>query len=136
MIIDASVAVKWLIEEPDSGTALALLGTDDLAAPALIHAEVGNAIYKKRKLGEFTDDEGLGTLPAQLASIIRTIDEVPMMSRALELALELDHPVYDCVYLAVAEALGDDLITADTRFLKKLAQRNYKGRVRALGAPT
>jgi len=133
VIIDASVAVKWLIEEPDSGTALALLGTDDLVAPSLIHAEVGNAIYKKRKLGEFADEEDLTTLPAQLASIIRTVDEVPMMSRALELSLALDHPIYDCVYLAVAEAMNDDMITADTRFLKKLARHKIVGRVRALG---
>lgn len=134
MIIDASVAVKWLIEEPDSGTALALLGTDDLVAPSLIHAEVGNAIYKKRKLGEFAHEEDLSTLPAQLASIIRTVDEVPMMSRALELALALDHTIYDCVYLAVAEAMNDDLITADIRFFKRLGRHKFADRVRVLGA--
>jgi predicted nucleic acid-binding protein len=33
--------------------------------------------------------------------------------RALEVAGRLDHPVYDCLYLALAEAHGAGLATAD-----------------------
>ena len=132
MIIDASVALKWLIEDDDSGAALSLLAESDLRAPALIHAEVANAIWKKQRRGEFGDDPELGDLPERLASIISTIDECPVIPRALALAVELDHPVYDCVYLAVAEAYDEDLVTADAKFLGRIARHASASRVRAL----
>ncbi len=42
MVVDASVAVKWVLPEPDSGPAVALRGTDVLIAPSLVIAEIGN----------------------------------------------------------------------------------------------
>ncbi|MEN2785408.1 type II toxin-antitoxin system VapC family toxin [Sphingomonas qilianensis] len=131
MIVDASVALKWLVEEEDSDVARALLGGVELWAPILIHAEVGNAIWKKRRRGELGDDAELASLPGLLAFILRTIDETPMMDRALSLAIEMDHPVYDCVYLAVAEALDQELVTADHRFASRLSA--YRGRARVRG---
>lgn len=134
MIVDASVAVKWLIEEEGSAAAIALLGREDLSAPMLLHSEVANAIWKKARRGEFSDDPELALLPEHLADVVRTHDETPMIGRALALAMELDHPVYDCVYLALAEALDTDLVTADTRFLRKLSGHRLGDRVKALGA--
>ena len=63
---------------------------------------------------------------------MQTIDESPMMARALQLAIECDHAVYDCVYLAVAEALDSELITADVKFARKLASTPAAIRVRLL----
>lgn len=134
MIVDASVAFKWLVEEDDTDIARALLGRVDLLAPTLIHAEVANAIWKKRRRGELSSDEELSSLPERLAMVLQTVDETPMMGRALALSLELDHPIYDCVYLAVAEALDQDLVTADHRFLMRLDRYERRSHVRALAA--
>lgn len=49
----------------------------------------------------------------------------PYFSRALSLALELDHAVYDCLYLAVAEAESARIVSADRRFLSRLAAGVY-----------
>lgn len=132
MIVDASVAVKWLVEEEDSDIARALLGRVDLIAPTLIHAEVANAIWKKRRRGELSDDPELAALPDMLASVLQTMDETPMIGLALAIALELGHPIYDCIYLAVAETLDQELVTADDRFRKRVASHVYGSRVRAL----
>ena len=134
MIVDASVALKWLVDEDHSDVARALLGRVDLMAPTLIHAEVGNAIWKKRRRGEFSDEADLASLPGRLASILPTIDETPMMDRALTLAIEMDHPIYDCVYLAVAAALDQDLVTADLRFASRLSSYPGPARVRTLSS--
>nr|WP_243843232.1 type II toxin-antitoxin system VapC family toxin [Sphingomonas vulcanisoli] len=123
-----------MIEEEGSADAIALLSRDDLAAPTLLHAEVANTIWKKARRGEFAPDPGLVSLPEQIAEIIETHDETPVMARALAIAMELDHPVYDCVYLALAEALETSLVTADERFLRKLDQRYAGAKVMALGA--
>ena len=132
MIVDASVAVKWVIEEEGSDVARALLGRVDLVAPTLIHAEVANAIWKKQRRGEYARDADLATLPELFASLIQTIDESSMMARALQLAIDFDHAVYDCVYLAMAEALDSELITADVKFARTLAGTSAATRVRML----
>lgn len=134
MIVDASVALKWLVVEDDSARALELLAGLEVAAPTLIHAEVGNAIWKKRRRGELGNDPELATLPEQLAAIITTIDETPMMARALAIAAALDHPIYDCVYLAVAEAMDQPLVTADRRFIARLEGSALAARVSGLPA--
>ena len=44
MVVDASVAVKWVLPERDSAPAVALRGTDALIAPSIVIAEIGNAL--------------------------------------------------------------------------------------------
>ncbi len=51
---------------------------------------------------------------------------------ALEIAIEIAHPIYDCVYLALAQRLGRTLVTADRRFLRSLAGSDHAGRAMSL----
>ena len=48
---------------------------------------------------------------------------------ALRIAIGLNHPVYDCVYLALAYQVGGTLVTADTRFFNTVAGTEHAGRV-------
>ena len=56
----------------------------------------------------------------------------PLLVRATELAIGLDHPAYDCIYLALAEELSRDLVTADERLCRKPLPTAYKQRVVSL----
>lgn len=131
MIVDASVAIKWLTPEDDSDEADQLLARGGLSAPELIVCELSNAVWKKWRRGELTGvPPGLGSMPDFFDSL------APMgglMVRAAELALELDHPAYDCFYLAQAESTGDVLVTADSKLLNKLAGTPYAGLALPLG---
>ena len=133
MIIDASVAFKWIVEEPGSEHAIEWIGRAELIAPTLIHAEVGHALWKQVRRNEIADDGEIGERLADLARYVRTVNETPFMARALRLAIELGHPVYDCIYLALAEEMGDELLTADGRFVRAVAPTSYAPRVRELG---
>ena len=75
----------------------------------------------------------MGERLADLARYLRTVDETPVMPRALRLAVDLEHPIYDCIYLALAEQVGDELLTADRRFLAAVASTDHASRVRELG---
>jgi predicted nucleic acid-binding protein len=116
-VVDASVVAKWFLTEPDSEAALALLGAafDPLLAPDLVIAEVANALWHKARRGD------IGLAPAQeaVANLHAHFDEIVPASalapRALSIAVELRHPVYDCFYLALAEARGAGFVTADRR---------------------
>ena len=132
MVIDASVAFKLIVDEPDSAIAIGWLARTELTGPTLIHSEVSNALWKRVRREELAADGELQERLADLARYVRTIDETPQLPRALDLAVELDHPVYDCVYLALAEAYDDDLLTADSRFAQRLRGTPHAGRVKEL----
>ena len=133
MVIDASVAFKLIFDEPGTSAATGWASRVEFVAPVLLHAEVANAIWKRVHRGEIGSGASVPQQLQKLGRVVRTIEEVPYMPRAVELAIELDHPVYDCVYLALAEAEGDRLLTADRRFVKAVAGTPYAERVEELG---
>jgi predicted nucleic acid-binding protein len=133
VIIDASVAFKLIVDEPGSEEAIAWIGQAELTGPILIHSEVGNALWKRVRMGELAGDDEVAARLADLDHLIRTVDETPLVPRALQLAIDLAHPVYDCIYLALAEAADDGLLTADGRFIRALDGTPYAERVRELG---
>ncbi|MGN6270565.1 MAG: type II toxin-antitoxin system VapC family toxin [Sphingomonas sp.] len=131
MIIDASIGVKWLVPEDDSAAAIELLRHGELIVPTLFHAEVGNALWKKARRGEIALPPLLPYL-AGLSELIQTVSEISVVPRAVKIAGELGHPVYDCIYLALAESADDTLLTVDQRFLRVVKGGPYAPRVSAL----
>lgn len=131
MIIDASVGIKWLVPEEHSDAALALIGSNDLIVPWLFYSEVLNGLWKKHRRGEIDVRKILAHIP-DLPNLVRTVDEIPFAERAMGIAVELAHPAYDCVYLAMAEAKDELLLTADERLLGVVRETAYKNRVRSL----
>jgi len=122
-VVDASVAVKWFFaKEPHAAEALALAHDDPkLIAPDLVVAETCNAAWKWLRLGRIELDElnEIATsLPQFFAELVGLAALAP---RAATIAAELDYPVYDCFYLALAEARQFPLVTADARLLGRLA---------------
>ncbi|MFZ4381652.1 MAG: type II toxin-antitoxin system VapC family toxin [Sandarakinorhabdus sp.] len=131
MIIDASVAFKLVVPEPGFEAAVALAGSTSLTAPDLIFAELANAIWR------FSGREPTFNWSIAAAKVRTLIDRVvpseDLMPAALRLAVELNHPAYDCFYLALAVAEDDVLITADRRFYAVCAASAHAARVRLLG---
>lgn len=133
MIVDASVAFKWLVPEHDSAVATAWLSSGTpLSAPALLLAEIGNGITKRIRRGELSPD-GTQAHFSRLPGLLTLIDDTPFASRAFDLSVALRHSYCDCVYLAAAEALGETLLTADGVFAEKLAGHPLEGLVTVLG---
>lgn len=131
-VVDASVAIKWLIDEDGSDAALALQGTE-LAAPALLRIEAANVLRTltaRDRIAAATARELFALLQTAPVSVVEHDDRLE--ARALALALELDHPIYDCVYLALAERLAAVLVTADLRFLRRIAASPHADRAVSL----
>jgi predicted nucleic acid-binding protein len=135
VIIDASVATKWFLPEEGSDVALSLVATERLRAPPLLLAEVGDALWKKLRRGELHEQFDLLARHADLDQIVEIVEDAAsaLATRALELALMLDHAIYDCVYLALAEADDDVLVTSDDAFRLKVERTSLARFIRALG---
>ena len=133
LVVDASVAVKCFVEEPGSSSARALLaGDDSLVAPALVVVEATSAAWKKERLREIGLEQARAIVGAVPMMFDRLYDCIPLSARALEIAADLDHPVYDCYYLALAETEDVTLVTDDARLLRRIEGTIWERRVRAL----
>jgi predicted nucleic acid-binding protein len=116
LVIDASVAAKWVLPEPESERALALRNVPDkLIAPAQVVAEVANAIWKYARRGSLSSAEAAAAvrLASSVLDLLVPLDE--LVAPSLEMALRFRHSVYDCFYLALAAREAVPLITADAR---------------------
>ncbi len=131
IVVDASVAVKWILPEPGSPAAAALREQDsDLTAPSLIVAEVGNAIWRAVRYRALDQSDGLHGFEAALIWFQSLIPIEELRVRALALAIELHHPIYDCFYLALADRENAPLVTADEAMIA--AARKAKIKVRRI----
>lgn len=122
IVVDVSIGLKWFRREAGSDVAASLVdGPDELVAPDLFIAEVSNGIWKLVRAGILTDTQAKA-VPVLLArAIVEFLPTMSLAPRALEIAVHLQHPAYDCFYLAMAEQRGIRLITADTRLLNQVA---------------
>ena len=134
--VDASIVVKWFVAEPMSDEARLLLDRRiHLHAPDLVRVEFANTIWKKVRRKEITDAKPYLKELAALPEIIALQPSSTLIERAAQIALEIDHPVYDCLYLACAEATDSAVITADRRFADKAADRLSGIPVHHIAAP-
>lgn len=114
MIIDASVAVPWLVETPFSASARRVemhVGR----APAFLFIETAHVLLKYHRLTGMPlerVDEGLRQLRAV---VTEAIEDETLLFPAIEIAAAHNHKIYDCLYLALALARREPLATADRR---------------------
>lgn len=136
MVVDASVAFKWLIPdaaEEDVPAAKALLvehmeGRVRIAVPALLYYEVANILLFGRSrppIGEAA--EAFSDLFAIPLMVVSPMPEDA--DAALRLAAQHEISYYDASYVALAETLDCELITADQRLVRRT---RTAGRVRLL----
>ncbi len=134
LVIDASVAIKWVIAEPGTDEALSLRRFD-LFAPDLLIAECANILWKKVRRGELDGAEAAMAARLLERADIELVPMRRMMERAVALSARLDHPAYDCLYLCLAESRAGVLVTADERLARKVsADRQLAVEVHSLAA--
>jgi predicted nucleic acid-binding protein len=122
LVIDASVAVKWIIRdprvEPDAEKALAILRairarTVEAIVPPHWRAEVFAVIARVRPRRAALSVGLLGILPLEVTASTNAY------RRATQLAIALDHHLFDTLYHAVALEEGATLVTADATYFAK-----------------
>lgn len=137
LVVDTSVAVKWVIPEggesieADTGAALELLA-DELIAPDCLLGEFANALFKKVQREEIGGEQAAAAF-AVLPDTVSFFPSANLVEAALRLALDIVHPVHDCIFLVGAIQHGVPLITADAKFYRNCMRTGAAYPIRLLG---
>jgi predicted nucleic acid-binding protein len=122
LVLDASVALKWVLPEADSDRAIALqtnyeTGVHDLIAPDTFPVEVAHSLARAERRGLIHPPEALLRFQQLALTLPRLHSYLAVLPRALEIASQARIGVYDCLYVALAEREGCPLVTADQRLV-------------------
>ena len=123
LVVDASVALKWVLQEPDSHFAEALLRTEpDLLIPDFWMGEATNVLWlqvRRKLLTPNEAREGLVLLRTQIPPTPTA--DMDLHDVALEIGMAVNHSTYDTLYLAFAIALGaSGVVVADGPFVRDM----------------
>ncbi len=137
LVVDASVALKWVVGEPDSDAAAQLLtelaaGSLSLIAPDHVVGEVGNGLRKRVAQQVLTAEEARDALEALSDLGLELVSDSTRWFRCLSAALNWQLTTYDALYVLLAQDLESELVTADARLVD--AARRHCLRVRPLAA--
>ncbi len=122
LVVDASVAVKWVLREAGRENAVALLsGGSVLIAPDVIRLELSNVITKRERRKAITSEQATEAfgLFTELSPELHQTE--PLAVTAFNLARRSQTSFWDCIYLALAMEQSCGLVTADRRFFNAVA---------------
>lgn len=130
MIIDANVALLWVLAEPGSDLAERFIAGSRLQSPSVFKLEVAHALTKARRTKRLSTAEMREAFDvlAEIAVVFTPFED--LLPEAVTTALALHVTTYDALYLALVAASGEQLVTADLR-LRNAAARDarFAGRV-------
>ena len=124
-VLDSNVALKWVLRESDSDRARQLRADSqnqihELLAPDIFPIEVAHALARSERRGIITPAQGPIFLADILTSQPRLEPYIPLLWRAYAISSQARIGVYDCLYVALAEQQGCQLVTADDRLVRTL----------------
>jgi predicted nucleic acid-binding protein len=100
-----------------------LLAKARLIAPEILIAECANILWKKVRGKELSREEALLAARLLQGAALELLLIRSLLETATRIAIELDHPAYDCVYIALAMDNDCRFVTADERLVRKVRQR-------------
>ena len=127
-VLDASVALKWVLQEPGSDKAVVLRegfrsGVHDLLAPDVFVAEIAHALARAERRNIIAPPKGAVLLADLLTTVPRLSSSLPLLPEAFSIASAVRISFYDCLYVALADREECELLTADARLVELLQER-------------
>lgn len=119
-VVDASVAIKWVVDEEFSEQADALLAGTALCAPAHWQAEATNGIWEYVRRGRMSAADARLRAATMINAPVEPVPLAALLDRAFDLALTLRLTVYDTLYVALARTRGIPLVSDDRKLLQRM----------------
>ena len=125
VVLDSSVAIKWVLPEPDTPKAVRLrnefrIGLHEFLAPDIFPVEVSHALTRAERRGVIRPPASIVRLNNVLSYPPVLVPYLPLLGRAASISSQLRQGVYDCLYVALAERERCELLTADDKLARNL----------------
>ena len=116
-VVDASVVIKWVVEEPYSENALKVLNPSNrIHAPELLHIETDNYFARQIRSRKLLIEEAEAHRRLIRSAPVRIHAYETIADNAFDIASLLRHGICDCIYLSLAVSIDGQMVTADRRF--------------------
>ncbi len=125
IVIDSSVALQWVLPEPGAERAYRYVRAEGAISVDILIVETANVLAKKVRASDISGAEAIHALAMVRDAITVLLPSEPLVPRALELSIALNHPVYDCVFLACAEQAAGQLVTRDVPLTRRAGERGF-----------
>jgi predicted nucleic acid-binding protein len=127
-VLDSCVALKWVLAEADSPKALDLRTQfqnrlHELLSPDIFFAECAHALVRAERKAIIKQGEAAVLLGDLLSTPPDLHGFTPLMARAVEIASDMRCGFYDCLYIALAEREGCELVTSDQKMVANLQKQ-------------
>lgn len=124
-VLDSSVALKWVLAEPDSPKARQLRSDyvnqiHELLAPDVFSLEIAHALTRAERQGRIVVSQAAIFWADILTTSPRLEPSGSLVPRAIQISSAARIGVYDCLYVALAERENCQFVTADVRLLRNL----------------
>jgi predicted nucleic acid-binding protein len=131
-VIDASVALRWFLNESGAEEAKSCFAPQDALAPDLALAEIANGLWVAVRRGRINRATADTFLQLSQRVYVGLTPSAALQQRAFEIACALDAAPYDCFYLALAERMGRTFVTVDRRLLSRTIGTSWQRLINVL----
>jgi predicted nucleic acid-binding protein len=127
-VLDSCTGFKWLVVEQDTDKARQLRddyrqAIHELIAPDVFPIEVSHALTRAERQGRITTAQGAQLMADMLNTLPQLFPSLPLLPRAYQISSAARIGVYDCLYVALAEQEGCELVTTDMRLITNLGSQ-------------
>ena len=135
VVVDASVAAKWVVAEDHSAGAALLLECEEIHAPEHWMAEAVNVLWSKVLKGDLERGDAEERMIALMRAPVIGTPIAGLMSRAFAISVEHAVTIYDSLYVALAMERGIPVVTADERLVRRFRATDLSNSVVWIGDP-
>jgi predicted nucleic acid-binding protein len=136
-VVDASVVIKWHIDEIDSDAAESLRrASDRFAVPDLLFVEAAAVVWKNVRRGLMSSAHAMQIIDSIVDGPFDVYNNQALVQDAVHIAMARDITPYDASYIALAVSLRTDCITADRKLFSKLQGSAFSRHITLLADST
>ncbi len=117
MVVDVNVLIAILME--DTAAKTLFIKTHSFEAPAFLKPELINVLRKFHFFNNLSLDTCFGYYTQGIALIDNFVIDEILLEKAIEYSFQLNHPIYDCLYLSLAKVLNEPFVSLDKKLLIK-----------------
>lgn len=123
VVLDTSAAANLVLATPQAESLATLLeGAHLVLAPTLMHSELANTLWKSVRFAGMSLDTALARYEEALSLVDEFVPDAQLMHQAMQMAARHEHPVYDMVFLALAQRYACRLLSTDRKLLALAAR--------------